>query len=152
FDVNTAYSKFARSYDGGQTWEIEDAFEKGITRATFEHNLGEESEEAARLEQPIDFENPDFAMTFRAETLRDGPSSFYYTYDRGAHWEGPYRLDVDFPGRTPAGIVSRTDYVVDGKNEMTAFLTVGFRTKDKDWREVACVRTTDGGRTWKHLS
>jgi hypothetical protein len=84
--------------------------------------------------------------------MLDGPSSFYYSYNRGRDWEGAFKLTVDFPGRNPAGIVTRTDYIIEGKHELTAFLTVGFREGDKNWREVACVRTTDGGKTWKHLS
>ncbi|MEG3655836.1 sialidase family protein [Arenibacter palladensis] len=152
FDVGTAYTKFARSLDGGLTWSLEDGYSKGITESTFEHNLGEKSEESISLSEEIDFTNPNFAMTFRARTLLDGPSSFYYTYDRGKKWTGPFKLEVDFEDRRPVGIVSRTDYIVEGPHEMTAFLTVGFRDNNINWREVACVRTIDGGKTWKHLS
>lgn len=152
FDVNTAINMFARSTDGGESWKLQDAYDSGITGATFEHNLGDKSEPSTTLDEPIDFTHPDFAFTFRAHTLRDGPSSFYFSYDRGQNWEGPYALEVDFPGPEPAGIVSRTDYIVESVNEMTAFLTVGFREGNDDWRQVAAVRTTDGGQTWKHLS
>lgn len=152
FDVTTAMNMFARSIDGGETWDLQDAFESGITGATFEHNLGDRSAPSTALNRPIDFTHPDFAFTFRAHTLRDGPTSFYYSYNRGKRWEGPFALEVDFSGREPAGIVSRTDYLVESANEMTAFLTVGFREGDEDWRQVAAVRTTDGGQSWEHLS
>ncbi len=152
FDRESSYAMFARSLDGGETWSVEDAFASGITESTFEHNLGSKSQSARELNTSIDFSHPDLALTFRMCNLRDGPSSFYYSYDRGKTWEGAFRLSVDFPDKKPAGIVTRTDYIVESKNEVTAFLTVSFREGDKDWREVACVRTTDGGKTWNHIS
>jgi len=152
FDQKTAVSMFSRSRDGGLTWELEDAYSQGITEATFEHNVGEKSIEATILKEPIDFLHADFALTFRMHNLKDGPTSFYYTYDRGKSWKGAYELHVDFPDRRPSGIVSRTDYLIDAKHEMTAFLTVGFREGKTNWREVACVRTTDGGITWQFLA
>src|SRR5690606_9211539 len=36
--------------------------------------------------------------------------------------------------------------------QLTAFLTVGFRKGDTHWRQVACVRTRDGGLSWQHLA
>lgn len=152
FNVSTAYAKFARSIDGGLTWTIEDAFEHGITEATFEHALADKSKEATELKEAIDFTHPDLALTFRARHLLDGPSSFYYSYDRGKTWHGAYKLTVDLPGEHLSGVVSRTDYVVDGPKQITAFLTVGFRNGEETWRQVACVRTEDGGITWKHLA
>jgi hypothetical protein len=152
FEQKSSLAKFARSLDEGNIWSIEDAYKNGITEATVEHNLGNISKPSKKLKTGIDFTHPDLALTFRMITMLDGPSSFYYSYDRGRNWEGAFHLLVDFPGRNPAGIVTRTDYIVDGKKELTAFLTVGFREGEKNWREVACVRTTDGGMTWKHIS
>lgn len=152
FDRKSAIAKFARSIDGGKSWTIEDAFEAGIVEATVEHNINEKSRPATMLTEPVDFTHPDFALTFRMVDMYTGPSSFYYSYNRGRTWEGAFRLKTDFPNRQPAGIVTRTDYIIEGKHELTAFLTVGFRENDKKWREVACVRTTDGGKTWKFLS
>lgn len=152
YNRETALAKFARSMDGGNTWSIEDAFDAGITESTFEHNIGVKSRPSETLLAGIDFTHPDLAITFRMRTLLDGPSSFYYSLNRGRQWEGPFKLQVDFPGRDPAGIVSRTDYIIEGSHELTAFLTVGFREGDNHWREVAAVRTKDGGKTWNHLS
>jgi len=152
YDPESSLTKFSRSLDGGLTWKMEDAYQSGITESTWENNLDSRSKAPAQLSSPIDFRKNDFALTFRMRNAYDGGTSFYYTYDRGHHWVGPFDLKVDFPGPEPAGIVSRTDYIVEGKHEMTAFLTVGFRDGDKNWRQVACVRTTDGGVTWKHLS
>lgn len=152
FNRKSAVAKFARSLDGGKSWTVEDSFEAGIVEATVEHNIGEESLPAKVLSVPIDFTHPDIALTFRMVDMYVGPSSFYYSYNRGKTWEGAFRLSVEFPNRNPAGIVTRTDYIIEGKHELTAFLTVGFNENDKKWREVACVRTVDGGLTWKFLS
>ncbi len=152
FDRSTSKTMFGRSLDGGRTWSIEDGYARGITEATFEHNIGELSQPAAPLHDSIDFFDPNLAFTFRMTNLLEGPTSFYYSYDRGKSWKGAYQLDIDFSPRKPAGIVSRTDYVIDGKHAMTAFLTVGFMEGDTNWREVACVRTEDGGLTWRLLS
>ncbi|MGQ8335798.1 sialidase family protein [Sunxiuqinia sp. A32] len=152
FDQKSSITKFARSIDGGISWSIEDAYDAGITEGTVEHNLGNKSIPAKPLAESIDFTNPNFALTFRMCDMYIGPSSFYYSYDRGKTWVGAFELKVDFPERDPAGIVARTDYIVEGKHELTAFLTVGFKDGDKKWREVACVRTSDGGQSWKFLS
>lgn len=152
YDVETAVNQFSRSLDGGETWQVEDAVERGITEPTWEHHISSGGVEPTTLNEPINFTADDFAFTFRMRNLLDGGTSFYYTYDRGKHWIGPFDLKVDLPGPEPAGIVSRTDYIIDGESQMTAFLTVGFREGDENWRQVACVRTTDGGLTWKHLA
>ena len=152
YDQKSSYAKFARSLDGGKSWSIEDAYENGIVEATFEHNLGDRSKESKKITKEMDFLNPDFALTFRMRTERDGPTSFYYSNNRGRSWDGPFKLEVDFGERKPLGIVSRTDYIIDSSTEMTALLTVGFQQGEMKWREVACMRTIDGGKTWNHLS
>jgi hypothetical protein len=152
YDQKVAVAQFSRSLDGGKTWKAEDAFAHGITEKTFENHVKKGARQPVALKDAIDFRHADFALTFRMRNAIDGGTSFYYTYDRGRHWRGPYDLRVEFPGRQPAGIVSRTDYIIEGKSELTAFLTVGFRDGEKNWRQVACVRTFDGGKTWKFLS
>jgi hypothetical protein len=152
FDQQSSLAKFARSRDGGLTWKMEDAFESGISEATVEHRIGGKSVPAKVLTERMDFSDPNFALTFRMVDMITGPSSFYYSCDRGKSWKGAYRLEVKFPDPAPAGIVTRTDYLVEGKHVMTAFLTVGFVDGNSKWREVACVRTTDGGLSWNFLS
>ncbi len=152
YDREVSMAKFSRSLDGGRTWKMEDAYVHGITEGTWEHHLGEKSISGRKLTKRIDFQNVNFAMNFRMRHETAGGTSFYYTYDRGRHWEGPFELQVNFSGPKSVGIVSRTDYIVDGKHSMTALITVAFDNGARNWRQVACVRTDDGGISWKQLS
>ena len=117
----------ARSYDGGKTWRIE-----------VPSFLDREDREAApvSLKKPIDFSNPDL-------TLRFARGNFYYSTDRAIHWNGPYVL----PTFGRPGLLSRTDYLVEGRNRVTAFTTA---QKDGGGEgQPLCMRTTDGGVTWE---
>jgi hypothetical protein len=127
-------TRFARSVDGGRTWRIE--------RPTFPETPDEEDQAAIEPKGGIDFAHPDFAMAVRMISSSRGFSRFYYSYDRGKTWQGPFRL----PTYDRKGIAARTDYIVDGKRECTAFITAS----KEDGREgrVLCVRTIDGGKTW----
>lgn len=148
YDPRSARCKYARSMDGGETWKIEDAYERGQTGRGNDHSLSEEeAEEPVNLTEGIaDFTNPDFILTFLRHNNNDGPSHFYYSNDRGAEWHGPYR----FPELGTAGVASRTSYIIDGKQEMGVFLT----TAKSDGREgrVAFARTKDGGVNWELVS
>lgn len=143
YDVSTARDKYARSLDGGLTWTIEDAWEHGQKGWRFNNQLPD-SLAVAPYDLPagIDFTNSDLALTFLRATNNIGPSHFYYSYDRGQHWEGPFRL----PDLETNGIATRTDYIVDGKDELTAFFTVA-KSNDREGR-IVCARTRDGGVNW----
>jgi hypothetical protein len=127
----------ARSTDGGKTWNVEKP--PGLTRP---ENGGK-----APVDSPggVDFTHPDFALMFRASG--DVTSSrYYYSNDRCRTWKGPYTLPLFGQPR----IMARTDYLVDGKNEMTVFLTAAKRN-GKEGR-VFTARTTDGAKTWNFIS
>jgi hypothetical protein len=66
--------------------------------------------------------------------------------DRGKSWEGPCRL----PDFGQPGIAARTDYLINGKHDMTMFLTAA-KSNRKEGR-VICVRTKDGGQKWEFVS
>jgi len=141
----TAWSMFARSLDGGQTWTREDAHAQGITASGHDHRL-HEGQPLRTLTEPIDFTHPDFAMLVHRKHMHKGDSFFYYTYDRGKSWQGPFKL----PLLDTEGLIARTDYIMDGPREATLFLT----TTKSNGREgrVAPFRTKDGGLTWERIA
>ncbi|HVT94290.1 MAG TPA: sialidase family protein [Bryobacteraceae bacterium] len=130
--------KLARSLDGGETWTIESP--KSLLPP-------EQGGLAVKdLPAPMDFRNPNFAMTIRLSDVDKGHSRLWYSTDRGKSWSGPYR----FPDLGQPGILARTDYIVNGKHDAFAFLTASKRN-GKEGR-VICTRTTDGGMSWKLVS
>jgi Neuraminidase (sialidase) len=72
-----------------------------------------------------------------------GPSRYYYSNDRGHTWEGPCKL----PDFGQKGVAARTDYIVNGKHDLTMFLTAA-KSNAREGR-VFAARTTDGGKTWR---
>lgn len=138
----------ARSLDGGETWKLEEP-------ETLKAPPG--SKQAGVLVAPggkemtdspggFDFTTPGFAFTARMASIHVGPSRFYVTYDKGHTWQGPFKL----PNFGTPGIAARTDVLIDGKHEMTAFFTAA-KTNQKEGR-VLCARTTDGAKTWSMVS
>ena len=143
---------FARSLDGGETWSLEHPAEKGqlIPRGASLHGVEKPGQPIPELREcpgGIDFTHPDFALTVRMSCVHGStPSRFYYSYDRGHNWEGPFLL----PDVGTNGIAARTDYVVDGQHEAMLFMTAG-KSNGREGRPF-CMRTTDGGRTWEFVS
>ncbi|MEX1013975.1 MAG: hypothetical protein WDZ80_02335, partial [Candidatus Paceibacterota bacterium] len=141
YNESTSRNMFARSLDGGKSWIIEDAYKQGVTGKAMDHQIGDNAVIPKDLEKPIDFRNPNFALLFQRETNRSGPTHFYYTYDRGKSWYGPYI----FPHLDSAGITNRTDYFVESKNELSAMLSIGHG-------RTAYAQTKDGGLNWELTS
>lgn len=141
----------ARSLDGGATWTIENPAEHGalIPYGPSLHGMA-----PPQLEQPvpidcpggIDFSHPDLVLTVRMTDVHAGQSRFYYSYDRGHRWQGPFKL----PNFGAPGIAARTDYIVGGKDDCLLFLTAA-KSNRREGRPL-CVRTTDGGKTWNLVS
>ncbi len=138
----------ARSLDGGETWKLEKP--KGLLPppGTKMANVPTESGGKPAVDCPggIDFTHPGFAMTIRMASHQNGPSRFYYSHDRGKSWSGPFK----FPSFGQAGIAARTDYLVNGKHDLTAFVTAS-KPNGREGRPI-CVRTRDGGKTWSLLA
>lgn len=141
----------ARSLDGGESWTIENPAEQGVLIPRGEALHGTELP-GVPIPKPvacpgaIDFTHPDFAMTLRMSNHHHGPSRFYYSYDRGRTWQGPFL----FPDLETPGVGARTDYIVNGKHDCLVFLTAA-KPNGREGRPF-CARTTDGGKTWQFLS
>jgi len=148
YDRSSARNKYARSKDGGQTWTIEDAFERGQTAKGADHNIAPtKAQTPTKLIKSIpDFTNPDFAMAFLRGDNDKGPSHFYYSNNRGERWEGPF----EFPNLGTTGVATRTDYIIDGKQEMNVFLTVAKSNKEEG--RVAMAKTTNSALNWELVS
>jgi hypothetical protein len=117
----------ARSMDGGKTWTIE-----------VPSYLEKNGRERPATESPggIDFTHPDLAARFRR-------GDFYYSHDRCRTWYGPFTL----PGFGRKGLLARTDYIVNGKHDLMAFIATEKDGGGEGW--PCCIRTVDGGKTWK---
>jgi BNR repeat-like domain len=138
----------ARSTDGGDTWRIEHPLSlrapDGLKQAKVPTEPG--GKQAIDCPGGINFSDPNFAFTARMGDVNTGPSRFYYSYDRGKTWEGPFRV----PDFGQKGIAARSDYLVNGPHDLTMFLTAA-KSNGKEGR-IICVRTRDGGKTWKMVS
>ncbi|MCC6154965.1 MAG: exo-alpha-sialidase [Candidatus Hydrogenedentes bacterium] len=119
----------ARSLDGGETWAVE--------RPSFLDENEKEADPVA-LKDKMDFTDPNFAFKFRSQD-----PAFYYSTDRCKTWNGPYT----FPNFDRPGVLARTDYIVNGKHDMFAFLTSPKDDGKEGW--PYCARTLDGGLTWE---
>lgn len=115
----------ARSLDGGQTWTVE-----------VPSYLADGKEPT--LQDPpggIDFTHPDCALKFRM-------NKYYYSLDRCKTWNGPYLM----PTFGRQALLARTDYIVEGKNRLTAFVAADIGNGNEG--QPLCIRTLDGGKTW----
>jgi hypothetical protein len=74
-----------------------------------------------------------------------GQSRFYYSTDRGHHWNGPFK----FPMLGLKGVACRTDYIVNGPRDCFVFSTAS-KPDGREGRPF-CARTTDGGKTWNFV-
>lgn len=143
----------ARSLDGGRSWNIEDPGandgdlvvpNNGSYHGTIRTDV--QPPELKELESAINFEHPDFALTARLENVDGGQSRYWYSYNRGKDWTGPYAI----PNFNTNGIAARTDYLIDGENQCLLFLTAA-KSNGEEGRPL-CIQTKDGGLNWSFIS
>lgn len=138
--VDSAKPQFdwqARSTDGGMTWKPEEPPEL--------KRMKDGGPTVTELTSAMDFTHPDFA--FMCRYSKDDPASrFYYSTDRAKTWNGPYRL----PTFDQPRIMGRTDCLINGPRDAMLVLTAAKR--DNEEGRVFCIRTTDGGLSWKFVA
>jgi len=74
--------------------------------------------------------------------------SFYFSYDKGNSWKGPF----NFPDLGKGEMSSRTDYLVKNEKKCLIFTSV----KDERVRaslqdHAICIKTEDGGQSFKFV-
>jgi len=141
-------SWLASSVDGGKTWTASDP-------ANYVGDFGD-MPELKTIPAPVDFKHPGFAMRVVGASYHgaeDGRAHFFYTYDKGKTWQGPYGFGnllawKEFSNTGLDELTPRTDYIVTGKNECLLFFSI--RTKEKFASDrLFCLKTTDGGRSFR---
>lgn len=124
----------ARSTNGGENWKVEDA----PTLLPPEQG----GKPVTDLKKAMNFQDPNFGLTFGFTDANKGTSRFWYTTDKGHVWQGPY----NFPLLDQPGIAARTDYIVNSKLDLFAFVTAS-KSDGKEGRPL-CAHTADGGLSW----
>ncbi|MBN8789821.1 MAG: exo-alpha-sialidase [Terrimonas sp.] len=140
----------ARSIDGGKTW----------TAADPENYAGDfgDKPELRSVDTSINYSQPGFAMRVVGagyHGANDGRAHFFYSYDVGKTWKGPYGFGdvLNWPELTSAGLnelTPRTDYIVNDSSSCLLFFSA--RKKDEFASDrLFCIETNDGGKTF-HFS
>jgi len=144
-DFATEKHNLARSTDGGQTWTLQGPSNTSGSGTIMPPPGG------------INFAHPDFAM----RCFQVGAEGvFYYSYDRGYNWHGPYsfgNLKQQSELASYWHLSLRTDYIVNGPNDCMIFMSVrpynqpnGSLTRP--WDRTFMARTTDGGASFQFVS
>ena len=144
-------SLLARSVNGGKTWEV-------IDPSDFMDDENEKfiPDNKSYFENPLDFHHNGFALRVFASGYHgneDTQGGFYYTYDRGNTWQGPYYFgDINDHSEIKDKIITaRTDYIITGKHQAYFFFSANPKEKVKANR-IGCLKTVDGGLSFKFLS
>jgi hypothetical protein len=148
-------SWLARSTDMGQTWTAYDP-------PDYVGDFGNKPERKT-VKKAIDFSQPQFAMRIVGTAYHgahDERGHFFYSYNAGKTWNGPYRLGVDNIREWPelenttlpdnTDLTPRTDYVVEDKDKCLVFMSVR-ATGQFGTDRLFCIRTVDGGKTFKFV-
>jgi hypothetical protein len=122
--------RLARSLDGGASWTVEDPV-----------NFVGHGAKATPSPGGINFADPNFAMRLER-------TEFFVSSDRGKTWKGPYRLPT-----FNRVLTARTDYLVNGPTDCLLFISAAEPRVNASLQDrAACIRTRDGGKTFKFLS
>jgi photosystem II stability/assembly factor-like uncharacterized protein len=138
-------SVLARSIDGGKTWDLFDP----------DKYVGDGLEKT-KLEEPLDFTHEGFALRVSSDTYHgnnDPRGSFYYSYDKGESWNGPFNLGKipDLPRFDGYILTPRTDYIVLSEKVCLIFITSRVASTGLT-DKTSVIKTTDGGLTFELIS
>lgn len=125
---------FARSLDGGMTWNLEEETDVYPGRA----------KPHQEFKEAIDFKNPGFAFTSNGDR-------FNISFDKGKTWDTPHRypdFHKDFNGHS-----ARTDFLVLDEHTCRIFIASEY-VGEKGWAQdmAYMVETRDGGKTMEFVS
>lgn len=128
---------FARSHDGGLTWE-EVEFDNSIYNNPIKQVP----------EGGFDF-NDNFVMRVGRPAVTIKGDVYIVSNDRGKTWEGPFSTPLFGRENT-----SRTSYIIEGNKNMRVFMSHNFmeNTVNKPFYDRAFVAVTeDGGVSWRFV-
>ncbi len=140
-------NRLARSLDGGHSWRVE-------VPVPYIHE--ELPPAAVPLPEPLDFHHAHLCLRLIGEGYHGSAQpagGFFFSLDRGKHWQGPFSL-TGLPGSAElAGmeITARTDVIFQSADSALFFLSA--RPKDC-WGadRVFAAKTIDGGCSFSFLS
>jgi len=138
-------SFLSRSTDGGLTWKLESPA-----------NYVKDSLNPTELTKKLNFSHPDFALRvscagYHGNATPEG--SFFYSYNRGKTWNGPYLFGKlnDEEELKGMELNARTDYIVEGKDECTVMMAARITGDSEESIRPFCARTTDGGLSFQFV-
>ncbi|MGV3556818.1 sialidase family protein [Larkinella arboricola] len=140
-------SWLGRSTDGGQTWTTADP-------AQYVGDFGD-TPNLKPVSTPINFKHSGFAMRVVGASYHgaeDGRAHFFYTYDKGKSWQGPFSFGDLFQWKELSNIgldelSPRTDYIVTSKNECLLFFSVR-KANSFGSDRLFCIKTVDRGKSF----
>jgi hypothetical protein len=142
-------SRFARSLDGGETWQLE-------TPGNYQGSEGFRMDDALPPPGGIDFINPGFVMRVEGYGYHGNfGQQWFYSLDKGHSWKGPYTFGslLDHPQLAGKQFTGRTAYLVNGKSD--CFLFLSCRSSGIDLKAISptdkvfLAHTTDGGTSFQ---
>lgn len=142
------HSEFARSLDGGETWTMFDP-----DNFLDDDNIKWLPAGKTVLTRPMDFNHDGFALRIFAAGYHgndDPEGGFYYSYDRGATWNGPHSFgDLnDTYWLNGMEMNPRTNYIITGPRSCYIFITA----RTDRFSRVACIKTENGSLDFEFVS